>query len=194
MLPDSRRRTGGRADDLGVSGSALARMERQGILHRVVPGIDLGAEHRRHPSSRRRPGACATRVPWLTAAVYHELTDAFARGTWLFVPKGCSPPRSRVAKLYAVQTAPRLGAFHHDTTNGIVAVSVHGVSLRITNPDRTTIDLWRFPDRIPREHALEALRRRAHAPDFDLPAFARLASRPRAWNRLEPVVQGLTLR
>jgi hypothetical protein len=175
----------------------MARMEKEGILHRVVPGVYVGARHKRHPLIE--PAAWTLRHPkavacLLTAAVYHDLTDAFARGTWLFIPKGASPPRSRVATLNVVQTAPRLIDPKQDRNNGIVKLPVHGVELRLTGPDRTTLDLWRYPRKVSHEYALDALRRRTRASDFHMPSFARLARRLRIWWRLEPIVQGLILR
>ena len=185
------------ADRLGVSSSAMARMENEGVVLRVVPGIYLGSEQAPHPLAeaaawvQRHPHAVAC---LLTAALFHDLTDAFARGTWLYVAKGMTRPRSRVATLHVVQTAPHYIDPDRDEVNGITTLAVHGVALRITDPNRTTIDLWRYPRTIPREHALEALRRRTRAQDFHLPAFARLARRLKAWTRMEDTIQGMALR
>ena len=87
-----------RATDLGVPPYALVQAEKAGILERVSPGIYIGPQNRRHPLAEvagwtlRHPAAVGC---LLTAAVYYQLTDAFEGGTWLFVPMGASPPRSR---------------------------------------------------------------------------------------------------
>ena len=130
----------------------------------------------------------------LTAAVHHGLTDAFTRGTWLFVPKGTTVPRSRNIALNVVQTAPRFIDRDLDEENGILHLEVHGVTLRLTNPDRTVLDLWKYPRRVASEHALTALRRRVDAPDFRRPVFARLGRRIGAWSRVEQVVLGMMVR
>lgn len=185
------------ASDLGVSHQVMAYAEQRGLVERIIPGVYVGAEVARDPLieaaawTLRFPRAV---IALLTAAVHHELTDAFARGTWLFVPVGTSRPRSRQIDTHVVQTDERFIAPEQDEFNGILALRVHGVAVRITGPDRTVLDLWRYPARISPEYALEALRRRAHAPDFEIPAFARLARRLRVWTRIEPVVQGLVLR
>lgn len=185
------------AADLGVSSAAMARAEDTGVLRRVVPGVYLGAEHATGPLTEgagwtlRHPDAV---VGLLTAALVHDLCDAFPRGTWLLVPKGSSVPRSHTTPVQVVQTAPRTIAPKHDEDNGIVTAQVHGVTVRLTGPDRTVIDLWRYPRRIPAEFALDALRRRAKADTFRVPDFARLARRLGAWKTLEAVVQGLMLR
>jgi predicted transcriptional regulator of viral defense system len=185
------------ADDLGVSDAAMARMTDAGILERIVPGVYIGARAPRHPLieaaawSRRYPTAV---VCLLTAAAHLALTDAFTRGTWLYVPKGTSVPRSRNLPLYIVQATPRLIERPRDEANGIVTLRVHGIALRLTGPDRTVLDLWRFPQRVSSEHALEALRRRTRAKDFELPRFARLARRVRVWGRVEPIIQGMMAR
>ena len=186
-----------RAVDLGVPSSAMSRMERDGVVERIIPGVYIGTGQPQHVLveaaawSMRHPLAVAC---LLTAARFHGLTDAFAGGVWLFVAKGSSPPRSVVVPVHVIQTAPRYIAPELDEENGIVSVRVHGVDVRVTVPDRTVLDLWRYPRRVAAEHALSALRSRARADDFHLPAFARLGRRLGVWRRLEPVVQGLALR
>jgi predicted transcriptional regulator of viral defense system len=185
------------SEDVGVSSAAMSRMERSGNLHRVVPGVYVGAEHVRHPLiegagwTLRYPPAV---VCLLTAAEYFDLADAFPRGTWLYVPKGSTVPRSKVASLQIVQTAERFIDPSSDPELGIATLQVHGVDVRITNRDRTVLDLWRYPARIPAEYALEALRRRAREEDFNMPAFGRLGRRLGVWKRLRDVVQGMVLR
>jgi predicted transcriptional regulator of viral defense system len=185
------------AESVVVHPSAMARLEHEGVVRRVLPGVYVGAHHATHKLieaaawTLKHPQAV---VALLTAAVYHDLTDAFARGTWLFVPLGASPPRSRVASVHVVQTAPRFVAPEHDAENDIATLAVHGVDVRLTGPDRTVIDLWRYPRRIPREYALDALRRRVGAGGFEMPRFARLATRLGVWGRIEPVAQGLVMR
>lgn len=185
------------ADALGVSAAAMVRAEGEGTVERVVRGVYLGVGKPRGPLTEgaawtlRHPGVV---VGLLTAAVLHDLTDAFPRGTWLLVAKGSSPPRSRVVLVEVVQVAPDRVDPAHNAANGIVVVTVHGVKVRVTGPDRTVVDLWRYPRRISAEYALDALRRRVQARGFHLAAFARLARRLDAWDRLEPVVQGVMLR
>lgn len=181
----------------GADPDTLARLEREAVLHRVLPGVYLGAEHAQHPLAEaaawvlRHPQAV---VGLLTAAIYHDLTDAFARGTWLFVPIGITVPRSTVSPVHVVQTAARFVDSAFDADNGVATLEVHGIKVRITGPDRTTLDLWRYPRRISSEHAVEAIRRRVAAADFEMPTFARLARRLNVWRRVEPMLQGLSLR
>lgn len=185
------------ATAVGVPPDAMARANHDGVIERVIPGVYIGAQQQQHPLTEA--AAWTVKFPsavtcLLTAAAFHELTDAFSRGTWLFVGKGESRPRSRVVTVHAVQTAPRFIAIEHDEKNGIAHEQVHGVDVRITGPDRTTLDLWRFPHHIPQEYALDALRRRVRSGDFNLPRFARLGSRLEVWTKIEQLVQGLMLR
>lgn len=185
------------APDLNADPSVLAALERDGHLRRVLHGVYVGVGHPVHRLIEgaawmlRRPHAV---IGLLTAAVYHDLTDAFARGTWLLVPAGTSASGSRVDAVNVVQVVPRSLDPDHDVENGIRALEVHGVRTRITSPDRTVLDLFKYPRRIPREYALDALRRRVAAHDFDRPAFIRLAQRLDVWDKLELLVEGLTLR
>ncbi len=185
------------AHALGVDHAAMSWMERSGIIRRVIPGVYVGAAH---PTDRLvEVAAWTVKHPHavgclLTAAAFHDLTDAFARGTCLFVPFGTSPPRSRVVPVHAVQVAPSLVDPAHDDENDILRLVVHRHAVRLTGPDRTTIDLWKYPARIPQEYALDALRRRLGATGFEMPRFARLAERLGVWSRIQPVAQGLSLR
>jgi len=172
-------------------------MSREGTLERVIPGVYLGTAHAHEALTESAAWSLKhdeAVVCLLTAAVHHQLTDAFSRGTWLYVPKGASPPRSKVAPVHVLQATPRYILRGHDDVNGIIEREIHGVRVRITGADRTTLDLWRYPRRIAAEHALEALRRRMRASDFQIPTFARLARRLDVWSKVEPVLQGLVLR
>lgn len=185
------------AEDLGVQPSAMARMHEAGVLDRVVAGVYVGAHQERHPLieaaawTLRYPSAVAG---LLTAASFHELTDAFTRGTWLLVAKGTTVPRSRTSCVEVVQVAQQFIDPEHDGDNGITRLVVHGVDLRLTGPDRTVLDLWKYPRRIAAEHALTALSRRIRAKAFALPRFARLGRQLGVWSRIEPIVQGMMAR
>lgn len=186
-----------RPADLDVSASAFPQAEHAGAIDRIVPGVYLGPQWPRQRLTEaaawtlRHPNVVACLI---TAAAYHELTDAFERGTWLLVPHGSSPPRSRTSGVHVVQVAPWLIAPEEDGENGIVRVNAHGVTVRVTGPDRTVLDLWRYPRLISAEHALVALRRRVSTRGFNVPAFARLARRLGAWSKVEQVLQGMMVR
>lgn len=185
-----------RASVLGVTDEAMAFAAEAGSLQRIAPAVYLGADVERHPLAAAAAWALRYKnavVGGLTAALHFGLTDAFARGIWLYTPRRTTVPRSRNVQLQVVQTSPRLIAAGDDEANGIIALTVHGAATRIAGPDRTVIDLWRFPDRIPREYALVALGRRVRQDDFSVPEFARLARRLRAWSKLEPILQGAML-
>ena len=183
-----------RANAFSVPGHALVRAEAAGELVRVVPGIYLGASWPR--STLTEAAAWTLRYPvavagLLTAAVHHGLTDAFEQGTWLCVPIGTSVPRSRTTPIHPIQVTLRWLTPEADAENGIARVEAHGVIVRVTGPDRTVIDLWRYPRLVAREHALAALRRRVASADFSVPAFARLARHLEAWGRIRPVLEGM---
>lgn len=186
-----------RAGDLDVPAYALAQAERAGLIERIVPGVYLGPGWPRQRLTEaagwtlRHPDAVAGLI---TAAVYHQLTDAFERGTWLLVPHGTSPPRSRTSGVHVVQVAPWMLDPDDDEANGILPTTAHGVRVRVTGPDRTVLDLWRYPQVISAEHALVALRRRVSTPGFNVPAFARLARRLGVWSKVEQTLQGMMVR
>lgn len=182
-----------RASDLGVPAYALVHAEAGGAIERVVQGVYLPSGARRELLTEaaawclRQPASvCAM----LTAAAHHDLTDAFEQGTWLFVPKGASPPRSSVSVVRTMVLSPLL-LVGDDAELGIETVVVHRVPMRITGADRTVLDLWRYPKVVAREHALAALRRHTRRKGFRLPVFARIAKRIGVWKTVEPVLQGM---
>jgi predicted transcriptional regulator of viral defense system len=172
-------------------------MHESGVLERVVPGVYISASCAKSPLLEsagwtiRFPTAV---VGLLSAASYYQLTDAFHRGVWLLVPKGSTVPRSRTAAVQAVQIRPQWVNPASDAENGITHIVTHGIDLRITTPERTVLDLWKYPRRVASEHALTALRRLTQSPDFSLPRFARLGRRLGGWARIEPVLQGMMVR
>jgi len=165
-------------------------------LERVAPSIYLPIDAVWHPLaevaawSLRYDNAV---ICLLTAAVYYNLTDAFARGIWLAVPRRASRPRSKEAHLHAVEVRPDLLDPDVDESNGIETISVHGRLVRITGRDRTVLDLWKYTTKIPSEYAMIALKRRVHEPGFTFSRFARLGRKLKVWGRVGPVAQGLRL-
>jgi hypothetical protein len=184
------------AESLGVHPAALARAAREGTLLRLVPGVYISPDAELHALTEaaawsvRFPAAVAC---CLTAAVHHDLTTAFERGTWLSVPSKTTLPRSSVFPVNAVHDPPEfLDA--NDPANGIDVLELHGVLVKFSGADRTVVDLWRHHRRISYEHAVEALRRRRQAEDFRLPVFVVLAERLGVWPRLGPILEGMMLR
>jgi hypothetical protein len=182
-----------RATDLeGGSDQTVSLACRRGLIDRIAPGVYLGREQVRHPLVQvaawqlRRPDVVGG---LLTMAVYYDLVDAFARGTWLLIPTGSTVLRS--PGIIVVKAAPHLLARKHDRKNGIVTLDIHGVPTRITDEDRTVLDLWRSQRRVSHEHLITSLRRRVQQPSFQPPRFARLAERLGVWQRLEPYVVGM---
>jgi predicted transcriptional regulator of viral defense system len=165
-------------------------------LERIAPAVYLPANVAHHPLAEA--AAWSLRydnavICLLTAAVYYDLTDAFARGIWLAVPKGTTRPRSKAATIHSIETSAGLLDPAFDEANGIDSIEVHGNAVRITGRDRTVLDLWKYRTNIPSEYALVALRRRVREPDFVYSRFARLGRKLRVWARVGPVVQGLRL-
>ncbi|MFT6395705.1 MAG: putative transcriptional regulator of viral defense system [Bradymonadia bacterium] len=172
------------------------RLVKANRLERVAPAVYLPADASWHPLAEAAGWSLRYEnavICLLTAAVYYDLTDAFARGIWLAVPRKSTRPRSWEVPLHAVEVRPDLLDSDSDTANGIDAIYVHGSRVRITGRDRTVLDLWKYRTKIPSEYALVALKRRMREPDFTYSKFARLGRKLRVWSRVGPVAQGLRL-
>jgi len=179
-----------------ISHQEAHRMVEAGRLERVAPSVYLPSDSIWHPLaeaaawSLRHENAV---ICLLTAAVYYDLTDAFARGIWLAVPRGASRPRSKEVQLHSVEVRPDLLDPGSDESNGIETVTVHGREVRITGRDRTVLDLWKYTTKIPVEYAMTALKRRVGEPGFTYSKFSRLGRRLKVWGRVGPITQGLRL-
>lgn len=92
-----------------------------------------------------------------TAAARHHLADALSSDVQIIAPHGLvSVPAGLPAQVRATRTRnPDLLSI------GVEEQTVHGLVLRVTNPERTVVDLIRMSAQSPdlRQHALAALTR-----------------------------------
>ncbi len=164
---------------------SLARFAEAGTMDRVVHGVYLPEDVTQ--DALTVAAAVSLRHPYvtvglLTAAVFHRMTSAFAGGTWLLIPRGKTPPRSKWPPIRTVRIQPWLVG----PDLGVEIVNRHGIDVQISNRDRTVIDLFRHSRHVDLEYALEALRTHVHSGEFDRRRFAKLADRLRSWNKIKP--------
>lgn len=141
---------------IGVDPAYVRHMTTKGELIRLgrglyaLPGLD--------PTENHTLAEVATWIPngvfcLLTAARFHQLGPENPGPIWLALERGKRRPVSTaLPKMHLLHFSPR--AMHL----GIDAHTVEGVSIRVTSPARTVVDLFRFRHRVGLETALGALR------------------------------------
>jgi predicted transcriptional regulator of viral defense system len=175
---------------LGATATAVARLARSGAIVRLGRGLYQRADA--PLDQHQRLIEVAKRVPkgviCLTSALaYWDLTDHIPRKTWVAIGPKDWRPRLDAPPIRFVRFADAAGGA------GIRTVAIQGVPIRITDPARTIVDLFRYRrlvgDAVAIDGLREALRSRQAAPG----AIMALARGFRAAARIAPYIQAFTL-
>jgi predicted transcriptional regulator of viral defense system len=142
-LSDGRIRSLREMRDLGASPQTLRRMVDDGRIS--SPGLGLYQSADAAFDEREQFAAVSRAVPssivWLlSAAALHRITQVMPADIWIAVP---GTHRGSVEMGMTSIRATRLSRAR-DLEIGIDTVTVHGVDVRVTNPARTVVDLWRY--------------------------------------------------
>lgn len=174
----------------GVTATAVARLERDGVIVRLGRGLyqladaPLDAHHRLAEAAKMAPRGVICLV---SALAFHDLTDKLPADVWLAIgPKDWKPrlthPPIRVVRF----TPERL-------VKGVETHVIEGVPVRLTDPSHTIIDSFRYRKSVGQnlavESLMEALRTRKTTPG----ELARLAAEARVWTVMRPYVEALTI-
>ena len=140
---------------LGVSYDQLRRLEAAGEVERVDRGLYRLA--REEPTEHETVAAVCARVPQavvclLTALLHYEIGTALPREVWIAIPHKARVPRLPQLPVRIVRFS---GAAQRC---GVRPVKFAGVPARITSPERTIVDCFRYERLVGRDTALEALR------------------------------------
>ena len=140
---------------LGVSYDQLRRLEAAGEVERVARGLyRLAAEE---PTEHETVAAVCARVPQaivclLTALLHYEIGTALPREVWIAIPHKARMPRLPYLPVRIVRFSGAAQRY------GVRPVEFAGVPARITSPERTIVDCFRYEQLVGRDTALEALR------------------------------------
>lgn len=140
------------ARQAGVHPSVLAYYCKKGVLERISRGFYRRADRdSKVPHEWEDAVLVARSIPrgvlcLITALVYHELTDEFARQIWIAVPRESRPPKrpnTRVVRLSNI-------------TLGANEISFGGARVKMFDQERTIIDAFRY---LSKEIAIKALKK-----------------------------------
>ncbi len=183
--------------DVGITAATLSRMERQGLIVRLARGLyqlpdaSLDANHSLAEAAKLVPKGVVCLV---SALAFHELTDAVPARVWLAIgPKDRRPKKSH-PPLQFVRFSEKL------LRSGVEEHIIEGVRVRVTDPARTVVDLFRYRQRAGKRYqqspglnlALEGLREALRLRKASPSEIARYADEARLWKVVQPYLEAMT--
>ncbi len=179
----------------GITAATITRMEAAGQVVRLMRGLyqlpdrSVDVHHELALAAKLVPNGIVCLV---SALSYHELTDTVPARVWMAIgPKDRKPSFTRPALQVVRFQASRVDIERHE---------IEGVSVAITTPARTVIDLFRYRSpagtrfrkspglNLAVEGLREVLRQRKATPA----EIAKLAERAGIWRIVQPYLEAMT--
>jgi predicted transcriptional regulator of viral defense system len=180
----------------GITGASLSRMKNKGALLQLgrglyqLPDAPLEADHTLAEAAKRVPKGVVCLV---SALAFHGLTDTIPARVWMAIGPKDRRPRIEAPPLQIV----RFGG--NTLHTGIHEHTIEQVPVRIYDPAKTVVDLFRYRQRAGRRYQAspglnlaleglrEALRRRKATPA----EIARYASEAGIWKIVQPYLEAM---
>jgi predicted transcriptional regulator of viral defense system len=181
----------------GVAASTISRMQGKGLIHKLgrglyqLPDASIDANHSLAEAAKLVPKGVICLV---SALAYHELTDTLPSRIWMAIGAKDRLPHVTTLPIQFV----RFGAKVLNT--GIKEHLIEGVTVRITTPAKTIVDLFRYRQsagkryqkspglNLALEGLKEALRQRKATPS----EIARYAEEGGVWKVVQPYLEAMT--
>jgi len=181
----------------GVTAATVSRMKERGLIVQLgrglyqLPDASISANHSLAEAAKLVPKG----VICLTSALaFHELTDTIPSRVWMAIGAKDRRPRIESPPLQFVRFGQKV------LTVGIKEHVIEGVPVRIYNPAKTVVDLFRYRRtagkryqkspglNLALEGMKEALRQRKATPA----EIARYANETGIWKVLQPYLEAMT--
>jgi predicted transcriptional regulator of viral defense system len=181
----------------GVTAATVSRMKEKGLILKLgrglyqLPDASLSVNHSLAEAAKLVPKG----VICLTSALaFHELTDTIPSRVWMAIGAKDRRPRVENPPLQFVRFGQKV------LTSGIKEYVIEGVRVRIYNPAKTVVDLFRYRRsagkryqkspglNLALEGLKEALRQRKATPA----EIARYANEGGMWKVVQPYLEAMT--
>lgn len=138
--------------ELGVSARMLSHLHKKGEIQKInrslyaISGVDTSGDDWTYYDLATAAKSYKDAVVCLISALsYWQLTEEFARAHWLAFPNNHPPVKNELVRMYR----PR------NLETGVMKVNLSGVEVKITDPERSLVDAFKYLDE---ESALTSLR------------------------------------
>lgn len=181
----------------GITAATVARMKEKGLVLQLGRGLyqspdaSLEADHSLAEASKLVPRGIICLV---SALAFHGLTDTIPSRVWMAIgPKDRQPGITRPPMQFVRFGIKVLGV-------GIEEHDIEGVTVRIYNPAKTVVDMFRYRVSAGRRYqrspglnlALEGLRKALRQRKATPSEIAGYATDAGVWNVIEPYLQAMT--
>jgi predicted transcriptional regulator of viral defense system len=181
----------------GITAATVSRMKERGLVLQLGRGLyqlsdaSFDANHALAEAAKLVPKGV---VCLISALAFHELTDTISRGVWMAIGPKDRRPRVEKPKLVIVRFGPQV------YSSGIEEHVIEGVKVRIFNPAKTVVDLFRYRQRAGQRYqkspglnlALEGLREALRQRKATPAEIARYAEEGGVWKALRPYLEAMT--
>lgn len=177
--------------EAGIAAAALSRLIFQKRIIRLQRGLYTLAEsvpvanHEMAQTSKAVPQGVVCLV---SALAFHELTTTLPGKLWLAIGSKDRRPKLSHPPLQVVRFPPSL------LKRGIDRHVIDGVPVRITNPARTIVDLFRYRRKTGLNLAIEGLREALRGRKATPAQIAHYAEEANIWKVVQPYLEAVTSR
>ena len=174
----------------GASAAAVSRLEQEGTIVRLSRGLYQLADSplELHQSLVEVAKLVPKGVICLVSALsYHELTDQIPRRLWLAIGPKDWRPKITYPPVRFVRFSPQALIRHVDTLN------IEGTEIRVTNPARTIVDLFRYREKVGPNIAIEGLKEALRTRKATPAEIHNIAAEMKQWKVIQPYLEALTL-
>jgi predicted transcriptional regulator of viral defense system len=181
----------------GVTAATVSRMKEKGLILRLGRGLyqlsdaALGTHHELAEAAKLVPKG----VVCLTSALaFHELTDTIPSRVWMAIGAKDRKPRAKSPQLQFVRFGEKV------LIPGIEEHIIEGVRVRIYNPAKTVVDLFRYRRSAGKRYqkspglniALEGMRESLRQRKATPAEIARFANEGGVWKVVQPYLEAMT--
>jgi predicted transcriptional regulator of viral defense system len=181
----------------GITAATLSRMKEKGLVLRLgrglyqLPETSIDANHSLAEAAKLVPKGVVCLV---TALAFHQLTDTMPSRVWIAIGPKDRRPRAAHPPLQFVRFRDKM------LRSGITEHLIEGVRVRIYNPAKTVVDLFRYRQRAGKRYqkspglnlALEGLREVLRQRKATPAEIARYAGEAGIWKVVQPCLEAMT--
>jgi predicted transcriptional regulator of viral defense system len=181
----------------GITASTISRMKERGLVLQLGRGLyqltdaSFDANHALAEAAKLVPKGV---VCLISALAYHELTDTISRGVWMAIGPKDRRPSVEQPRLVIARFGPKV------FSTGIEEHLIEGVKVRVFNPAKTVVDLFRYRQRAGKRYqkspglnlALEGMREALRQRRATPAEIARYADEAGVWNAIRPYLEAMT--